>query len=128
MNKVQDYIIDQLNYLYNSIDGIKIRYEYRDYIHTHIIEVLPINIFELNQKYISLEMEIQDQFEELYGEKEEILFISSESLNEIHDVHFCLGYPEFRNIEPSNLIDRIFYFPEFGNKITADNTSYALAA
>lgn len=128
MRKSQDFIIEKLKSLYTSIEGVKIRYEYREFMAAHFIEILPINTFENNQEYILIEMEIQDQFEMLFGSNEEILFISSESLNKINDVQFSLGYNEFSNIKFSDLIAHSFCFAEYGAIVEADNTSYALAA
>jgi hypothetical protein len=128
MTKSQDFIIEKLNTLYTSIEGVKIRYEYREFMAAHFVEILPINTFENNQEYILLEMEIQDQFEMLFGSNEEILFISSDSLNKIKDVQFSLGYNDYSSIQLEVLKTQTFSFTGLENMNTVDNTSYALAA
>lgn len=131
MRSSQDFIKEKLNNLFGSIHGIKIRYEFREYLSAHLIEILPLDTFENNQEYILLEMEIQDEFESIYGINQEILFISSDSLNEIKDVQFSLGYEAVEEndlIRQLNLINHTFSYSGFEENITADYTSYALAA
>jgi hypothetical protein len=128
MKNSQKFIIEKLNNLYSSLIDVKIRYEFREYMSTHLIEILPLETFENNQDYILIEMEIQDEFECSFGENEEILFISSDSLNEIRDIHYSLGYNIIEKIMPTVLFPHAFSFNEFDTIITEDNTSYALAA
>lgn len=90
MKDSQAFVIKKLNQLFETIDGIEIRYEYRDYLFTHIIEILPFHVFDSNQEYILFEMEFENEFEKLFRNKEDILFISADSLNEIKDVQFSL--------------------------------------
>lgn len=85
-----DFIKNSLIALKNKFPELKIRYEYRDYLSIHVIEVLPFDTFENNHDYLMAEMSIQDEFEALYGGQEEILFISTDSLNEIRNVYFEL--------------------------------------
>jgi len=92
MNESKDFVIKKLNNLFETIKGVKIKYEYRDYLSAHFIEVMPLETFEDNNTYLLAEMAIQDEFEQLFGGIEEILFISSDSLNKIKDVQFSLGY------------------------------------
>ncbi len=129
MRESKDFIIEKLNNLFVSIKGIKIRYEYRAYMSTHFIEILPLDTFEKNQEYILIEMEIQDKFEEIYGKKEDILFISSESLNEIREEQYSLGHEEIiKTITIPPALKHVFA-SEFANIIlTEQNTSYQLAA
>jgi len=127
MNSSRDYIIKQLNELYKTFSGIKVRYEYRDYLNTHLIEILPLETFENNHNFISKEMEIQDEFERLYGCNEEILFISSDSLNEIREEQHSWGYKSFDTIHASIVFNHLFG-SLLEDKIVDDNTSYALAA
>lgn len=128
MNKAQQFIIEKLNDLYNSIEGIKIRYEYRDYLSTHIIEILPLNTFEFNDEYILFEMRIEDEFESIFGSDDDILFISSDSLNEIKDVQYSWGYISFEKIAIRKIKPHSFNFEPTFNNVVVDNTSYALAA
>ena len=90
---------ESITYLKGKIDQItdlfphlKIRYEYRTTISTHFIEILPLEEFESNQEFILFEMELENEFETLYGKKEDIVFISTDSLNEIRTEDFSWGY------------------------------------
>jgi len=128
MRKSQDFIIEKLDNLFDSIEGIKIRYEYREYMAAHFIEILPLDTFDNNQEYLLREMEIQEEFELTYGDSEEILFVSSESLNEIKNVQYSLGYTEMIERISVNPFERHEFSFVFESIIEQDNTSYRLAA
>ena len=91
MKESISYIKNKITELSHQFPTLKIRYEYRSTIGTHLIEVLPIEEYESNHD-ILFEMNLENEFEELYGQKEDILFISSDSLNEIKDTQFKLGH------------------------------------
>lgn len=88
----RDFIVDKLNDLSKSNNKIKIRYEYSSLTSTHIIEVLPLYIFENDIDFIIKEVRIQDEFEELFGDKEEILFISDGYLTTLENPELIIGY------------------------------------
>lgn len=131
MNNRQEYIISQLESLYSKFENLKIRYEFNKILNTHLIEILPLEAFE-SQEYILEEMSITDDFEELFGFDEEILFISEDSLNKIQHPSFELGY----NQPETFRFDSLENDPIVSFKIIGDQTSdtiqdwdtYALAA
>lgn len=128
MKESQDFIIEKLRMLFENIKGIKIRYEYRDFLSAHFIEVLPFDTFENDNEYLLAELTIQDEFEELFGANEEILFLSADSLNEIKNVQFSLGHSTFEKVKPSISVSHKFTFAgDFAINIE-DSTSYPLAA
>lgn len=90
MKEAEVFIHEKLNILYDSIPNIKIRYEYMESLRSYFIEILPVELFKSNIDYIELEMEIEEEFENLYDE--EILFITKGSLCEINNATFTLGY------------------------------------
>ncbi len=128
MNSSRDYIVQQLSELYKTFNGIKIRYEYRDYLATHLIEILPLDLFENNHDFILKEMQIQDEFEKLYGSTEEILFISSDSLNMIREEQNSWGHGSIEITQATSILFNHLFGSPLENKISDDNTSYALAA
>lgn len=128
MNTSQEYIIQKLNEMHFLFNTIKIRYEYRDYLNTHFIEVLPFETFESNQDYISFEMQMESEFDEKFGLEEEILFISSDSLNEIRNTQFSLGYDIQEKFGVTALSMHTFLLNDFDLNVNQDDTSYALAA
>lgn len=113
MNPSKDFLKNKLEELFQKFDGVKIRYEFREYMNLHLIEVLPLETFEDNQSFILEEIEIQDEFESMYGDTEEILFISSDSLNEIKTVDFEFGYESIA-VQVTKLISHSFSFSNFG--------------
>lgn len=128
MNKSQDFILKKLNEMHCLFNTIKIRYEYRDYLKTHLIEILPHDTFESNKEYILFEMEMESEFEKRFGDYEDVLFISSESLNEIHDVQFSLGHDIIERFEIASTFPHTFKESYFNILISQKDTSYALAA
>lgn len=129
MNESKDFLRGKLEELFKKFEGIKIRYEFRDYMSLHLIEILPLETFENNQDFVLEEIKIQDEFENFFGETEEILFVSSDSLNEIKSAHFKLGY-EVEEVVTTNLVNRQFSFSNYLKEEVqkVNNTSYALAA
>ena len=89
--KAQDFIIKKLNELAVNFDGIRIRYEFRKNTLTHIIEVLPLDLYENDLGYLAEEDRIEDEFESLFPE-DNIVFISEGSLTEIVEPYFEVGY------------------------------------
>lgn len=127
MKKSTKYLKEKIDQIIQRFPDLKIRYEFRSTISTHLIEILPQNAFQSNQEYILFEMELENEFEILFGIKEDILFISEDSLNEIRKVDMSWGYCTFA-IEPM-YIDMDHFFTQQATKISSiDNTSYALAA
>lgn len=88
----QEYIEEELEKIHTAFEGIKIRYEIDFQMNLHLIEILPEYTFENNQKYVLAEMKMEEEFMKLYGEDEEILFVSKDSLNQICNPSFQLGY------------------------------------
>lgn len=128
MRKSQDFIIEKLDNLFDSIAGIRIRYEFREYMAAHFIEILPLDTFDNNQEYVKREMEIQEEFELNYGDSEEILFVSSESLNEIKNEQYSLGYNELIDKISVNPFNRHSFSSILETIIEQDKTAYRLAA
>lgn len=127
--KAKEYILDQLNDLYARFKGIKIRYEFNEDLDTHIIEVLPLKTYEENQNYVLAEMKIEEEFQSIF--EEEILFVSEDSLNQIEEPSFSLGY------ESKDIFTYFFEqinLPEIEDQFKQDlpvensNINYTLAA
>jgi hypothetical protein len=78
----KEFIIKELNSIFDLFGNIEIRYEIKDISLTHVVEITPIELFKSKQ-YIDLEIELEKKFSELFTE--EIMFITSNSLTEISD-------------------------------------------
>jgi hypothetical protein len=83
------FVIERIKELSEKFPDIQIRYEYREHKKLHLVEILPLKIFESGD-YIIEETEFDDDFTEYYPE-EDIIFISSDSLNEIRNTDFEIG-------------------------------------
>jgi hypothetical protein len=136
MKGAQEFILQKLKELQKSIEGLKIKYEYKEHSSLHLIEILPLNLFESNEEYISKEILIENEFESKFGSTQEILFVSENSLNEVKNAQYSFGY---------NILDVIFLnqkwvqstsdertsfklIDDIKESIIVENTSYALAA
>ena len=81
MNPV-DNIIGKLESFISVFLSSKVRYEYDEKSRSHMIEVLPIEIYQQNDDYIEWESETFDEFISKYP-SENICFISDDSLVKI---------------------------------------------
>lgn len=91
MNQANNYIKEKLRGLHNRFFDMKIRYEFNEGLNIHLIEVLPLSLYEGNQEYILAEMELEEEFHSLFPQ-EEILFVSTDSLNQVENPDYRLGY------------------------------------
>lgn len=87
--KAQEYIIKELKNLFRKFTTVQIRYEFNEGLNVHFVEVLPLEVYD-TQNYILEEMRISEKFEEMFGDKEELLFISEESLNKIENPTYVI--------------------------------------
>ena len=84
----KEFLIDNLNWLSETFPEIHIRYEIDT--NYHIIEVVPISVFNNNEDYLKAEMFVENRFEEMFP-NEEILFISEDSLTKIKNAEYEFG-------------------------------------
>lgn len=121
-----EFLETKLNELYAKFSDVKIRYEYRANTYSHLIEIIPLSFFEGNEEYISLEANIEDEFEASFP-NENIVFISEGSLSEINNPDLKLGYDVIKyNNEVLN-ID--FIVDGFSEIVDCQHSyNYALAA
>ncbi|MFK5878720.1 MAG: hypothetical protein QM478_04395 [Flavobacteriaceae bacterium] len=88
-----DYLKENLKNLHNSCSYLEIKYEYRDYMNTHIIEVKPVHCFSKDEKYAEGQVLLEEKFEELFPE-EELLFITKNELISVENPILILGILE----------------------------------
>jgi hypothetical protein len=122
-----EFVKDKMRLIYTQFPNVKLRYENRDYINLHLVEVLPFETFD-SFELVKLEILIQEEFEKLFGYDEELLFISEGSLNEIRKPIFELGYNYQERVQFTKPLEHTFELGAALNQEIIDNTSYALAA
>jgi hypothetical protein len=83
----EEFLREKLALIKTTFPSINFRVEWRSTISTWLVETTPQPIFE-DLEYVLAEMDLQDEFEALYGKQLEILFVSEGSLNEIRNVTF----------------------------------------
>lgn len=89
--KSKEFLIEKLTEISSKFEDVKIRYEYRKNTYSHIVEVIPLAIFDSDEEYMMAEASLEDEFEALFP-KEDIVFISEGSLTEIESPDLLLGY------------------------------------
>ncbi len=119
----KEYLIKKLNFLSEKFEDVKIRYEFRSNTQTHIVEIIPLSFFSENENYIQFEIELENEFEQLFP-NENILFVSDDSLTEIIAPDLKLGYDK---IIIEDVFDFEFDIKGLENKINAKQL-FALAA
>nr|WP_321356686.1 hypothetical protein [uncultured Draconibacterium sp.] len=124
--KSKEFLIEKLTEMSSKFEDVKIRYEYRKNTYSHIIEVIPLAIFNSDKEYMMAEADLEDEFETLFP-KEDIVFISEDSLTEIESPDLLLGY---ESITFDNLISATEFVVEgFTDEVDFSGCEYyALAA
>jgi len=93
----RQYILKELETLITQFPNIRVRYEYDKYAVVHFVEVVPNEVYHLDDNYIAWENEMTDKFIELFP-VENICFISDDALVGIEnaEITLCgLGYMPF---------------------------------
>ena len=93
--KAKEFIIDRLKQFAIIFDEIKIRYEFRVSTQSHLVEIVPLKVFEGDEGYIQEEASLETEFERLFP-TENIIFISEDSLTEIKNAELELGYNKIK--------------------------------
>lgn len=124
----KEFLRKKLGELYSKFENIKIQYEYQIGTAIHVVEILPLDVFESNS-YIDEEIALDEEFEQSYP-NEEVLFISSDSLTQIKEAEYQWGY----NLNDTKLFESELEELSFnldktiGLDYTPEYYNYALAA
>lgn len=122
----KDYIKEWLNQMVSVFEKVSFCYEYDEIIHTHKIEVKPVDFFEQNRDYLIEEALFNDEFEKKFY-PEEILFISENSLNKINNPEFEINPNNFGHENMQS--EEIHIVSDLPEDIIVDITAiYAFAA
>ena len=120
-----NFLKEKLNSISKYFPEIEIRYEFRENISTHIIEIRPLELFRNNTEYIDAEIKLEQDFSSIFP-MEEILFVSEDSLTQIKSPTLKLGN-RFFNYNLS-FINPVFLANSFDNKRGLNENNYSLAA
>lgn len=77
--KSKDFIINELDLFVRKFSQVRVRYEFRESSNAHFIEVSPSSVYNLDEGYITWELEMYDKFIDLYP-YEGICFITNDAL------------------------------------------------
>lgn len=85
----QEYITFELNDFIVKFPQTRVRYEYDQLSDVHFIEVVPNNVYHLDEAYIAWESEMYDKFTASFPDQN-ICFISDDALVGLENVQFEL--------------------------------------
>ncbi len=86
----KSYIRQKICELVLRFPKIKIAYQHNEMSDTHILEIKPVEVFDLNEAYQEFETNLTIEFDEKFF-PHSILFISEDSLNSV-------THPEFEAV------------------------------
>lgn len=118
-------IKNKINHFFNKIDGVKLNYEKNIYTGTHIIEVLPLDVFN-SDEYIKAEIEFMEDIEAQFKD-EVFLFISSDSLTSIQNP-IQIYDERIKNILYLNKLPQQNFCIEGINNYVSQSNHFSLAA
>ncbi|MDR1981993.1 MAG: hypothetical protein LBQ39_10315 [Tannerellaceae bacterium] len=104
----KQYILNELGALIVKVPNVRVRYEYDENALVHCIEVIPNEIYHLNNEYVLWENEMTDKFIELFP-KQNICFISDDALVGIENEEYVLygtKYTEVSTDKETIIIDQ----------------------
>lgn len=83
----KEYILNKLENLTNKFPQVRVRYEYDKMADVHVIEVVPNDVYHLDNTYIAWESEVVDNFIDLFP-TQNICFISDDALVGIRNAEY----------------------------------------
>jgi len=121
--KSQEYIINELESFIKKFTNVRVRYEYDEGAKVHIVEVLPNDVYRLDEEYILWERQMFHRFVEVYN-TENICFISDDALVGIENAELVLCGSDYLSdyisrdvscFNPASVIFKMSYVKECAN-------------
>lgn len=124
----KDFLFNKLNSITAYIPSIKIAYKYYIDKNQHLIKIEPKDIFENNERYLKLETELEEEFEKLFS-GEEILFISTDSLTELHNPDHIFSSTNYKSkIRYKFIENKLLNYKKKNFECSSESNNYSLAA
>lgn len=123
----KDFIISSLTKISNEILDIKLRYAFDETLNFHIIEVSPESIRRGDEKYMEMEYDLWNSFQQMFP-NEDLLISEIDETNNMSNTLYETELPIQSQI---NNIDALRFDSIFSNwikNLSAGENSYALAA
>lgn len=87
--KAIDFVKNALQNFIKDFPQTRVRYEYSEESNVHCIEIVPNEVYYLNETYINWENQLTDNFIEQFVDQN-ICFITSNSLVGLDEIHYEL--------------------------------------
>jgi hypothetical protein len=85
----KEFITKELGCFIKKFPQVRVRYEFHEMSNAHFVEIVPNEVYNLNEDYISWEIDMWERFVKLFPE-EGICFISDDALVGIENVELTL--------------------------------------
>lgn len=85
----KEFITKELGFFIKKFPQVRVRYEFHEMSNAHFVEIVPNEVYNLDEDYISWEIDMWDRFVNLYP-VEGICFISDDALVGIENVELTL--------------------------------------
>lgn len=115
-----EFVISKIKQIASKFDEITILYENRISTKSHIVEILPIDIFESDSTFFELEDLVEKEFYEKFPE-EDIVFVSEASISRVRKIDYIYINMQAQVATP---INEIMVKPAYTEK-TNETESFA---
>jgi hypothetical protein len=106
----KEFITKELGDFIQNFPQVRVRYEFHEMSNAHFVEIVPNEVYNLNEDYISWEVDMWNRFVKLFPE-EGICFISDDALVGIESVELTLygaDYAPVSEIQENVVFDAVF--------------------
>jgi hypothetical protein len=110
----KDFIFDELNAFIKRFTKTRIRYEYDQNALVHVVEVLPNEVYRLDENYINWENDFYNRFVVQFP-CENICFVSDDALIGIENPELVIEGLEYAPITFLNETPNVFYTNVFNS-------------
>jgi hypothetical protein len=93
----KEFITKELGNFIQNFPQVRVRYEFHEMSNAHFVEMVPNEVYNLNEDYISWEVDMWNRFVKLFPE-EGICFISDDALVGIKNVELTLYGENFTSV------------------------------
>lgn len=125
--KSKDFVISELNTFVDKFTNVRVRYELNEMSSLHVVEVVPNEVYKIDEKYVDWENEMFEKFIDIFP-MENICFITDDSYikienpiferegigfslitfhNAVRELHICPATPSFQPIVTFDRITRM---------------------
>lgn len=123
----KDFIISNLTEISNEIPDIQLRYAFDETLKFHIIEISPESIRRGNEKYMEMEYNLWNNFQQMFPD-EDLVIGETDDINNMSNILYETGPLIQSRINDTDALRFDSIFSTWIKNLSAEKNSYALAA